>query len=73
MASDSFSSSAELDVYRTDVSEAVAKLGGLEIRSAELDEELKGAQDAIAECKRIIQIQNSSTKEGVFRLKGMFG
>jgi len=57
-------------VYRSDVSEAMAKLERLNIRSAELDEEQKDAQNAIAECERIIQIQNSSTKEEVFRLKG---
>lgn len=64
--------SAELDVYRADVSEAMAKLERLSIRSAELDEEQKEAQNAIAECERVIQIQNSSTKEEVFRLKGTF-
>ena len=59
-------------MYRTDVSEAMAKLERLNMRSAELDEEQKEAQAAIAECERVIQIQNSSTKEEVFRLKGMF-
>jgi hypothetical protein len=57
-------------VYRADVSEAMAKLERLNIRSAELDEEQKDARVAIAECERIIQIQNSSTREEVFRLKG---
>ena len=66
-----FSFSAELDVYRADVSEAMAKLERLSMRSAELDEEQKEVQNAIAECERSIQIQNSSTKEEVFRLKGI--
>ena len=57
-------------MYRADVSEAMVKLERLGIRSAELDEEQKEAQNAIAECERIIQIQDSSTKEEVFRLKG---
>lgn len=57
-------------MYRTDVSEAMAKLERLNIRSTELDEEQKEAQNAITECERIIQIQNGSTKEEVFRLKG---
>lgn len=48
----------------------MAKLERLNIRSAELDEEQKEAQNAITECERIIQIQDSSTKEEVFRLKG---
>jgi len=50
----------------------MAKLERLNIRSTELDEGQKEAQNAIAECERIIQIQNSSTKEEVFRLKGTF-
>ena len=50
----------------------MAKLERLNMRSAELDEELKETEDAIAECERVIQIQNSSTKEEVFRLKGTF-
>jgi len=58
-------------VYRADVSEAMAKLERLNIRSEELDEEQKEARDAIAECERIIQIQNNSTKEEVLRLKGV--
>ena len=62
--------SVEVDGYRTDVSEALAKLERLNMRSSELDEEQKEAQNDIAECERIIQIQNSSTKEEVFRLKG---
>ena len=57
-------------MYRADVSEAMAKLERLNMRSAELDEEQEEARNAIAECERIIQIQNSSTKEEVFRLKG---
>ena len=48
----------------------MAKLERLNIRSAELDEEQQEAQNAIKECERIIQVQNSSTKEEVFRLKG---
>ena len=63
--------STELDAYRADVSEAMAKLERLNMRSTELDEDQKEAQGAIAECERIIQIQNNSTKEEVFRLKGM--
>lgn len=57
-------------MYRADVSEAMAKLERLNMRSAELDEELKETQNAIAECERAIQTQNNSTKEEVFRLKG---
>lgn len=56
-------------MYRTDVSEAMAELERLNIRSAELDEELKEAQGAIEECERVIQVQNNSTKEEVLRLK----
>ena len=56
-------------MYRTDVSEAMAELERLNIRSAELDEELEEAQGAIGECERVIQIQNNSTKEEVLRLK----
>lgn len=56
-------------MYRTDVSEAMAELERLNIRSAELDEELKEAEGAIEECERVIQIQNNSTKEEVLRLK----
>lgn len=48
----------------------MAKLERLNMRSAELDEDLKEAQDGITECEKIIQIQNNSTKEEVFRLKG---
>ena len=59
-----------LDGYRADASEAMAKLERLSIRSAEFEEELKETENSIAECERIIQIQNSSTKEEVFRLKG---
>lgn len=40
------------------------------MRSAELDRELEEAGNDIAECERVIQIQNNSTKEEVFRLKG---
>lgn len=58
-------------MYRADVSEAMAKLERLNMRSTELDEGQKEAQDDIVECERIIQIQDSSTKEEVFRLKGM--
>ena len=64
------SSSAELDVFRADVSESMAKFERLNMRSAELDKEQMDAQNAIAECERILQIQNNSTKEEVFRLKG---
>lgn len=63
--------SAELHVYRTDVSEAMAKLDRLNARSAELDEEQEEVQNAMAKCEKIIQIQNNSTKEEFFRLKGM--
>jgi hypothetical protein len=49
----------------------MAKLERLNMRSAEFEEELKETEISIAECERIIQIQNSSTKEEVFRLKGM--
>jgi hypothetical protein len=48
----------------------MATLERLNMRSAELDEELKETQNAITECERFIQIQNNSTKEEVFRLKG---
>lgn len=48
-------------------------LEGLNRVSAELDEKLEEAQNAIAECERVIQLQNNSTKEEVFRLKGASG
>lgn len=54
------------------MSEAMAKLERLNMRSAELDEELEETENAISECEKAINSQNNSTKEEVLRLKSTF-
>ena len=62
--------SSELEVYRADVSEAKAKLAGLEEKSAEIESQKQEAINAISQAERVIHIQKESTSAEVFRLKG---
>ncbi|KAH9949433.1 Spc7 kinetochore protein-domain-containing protein [Amylocystis lapponica] len=59
----------ELDTFRTDVSEARAKLDRLEEKLADIDSEKRETSSAISHAQHIIHIQKESTSAEVFRLK----
>ncbi|KAL4246771.1 hypothetical protein ABKN59_009315 [Abortiporus biennis] len=59
----------ELEAYRSDVSEAKAKLDRLREKYTEIEQQRQEASTAIAQAEHTIHIQKESTSVEVFRLK----
>ncbi|KAI0080046.1 hypothetical protein K474DRAFT_1689475 [Panus rudis PR-1116 ss-1] len=59
----------ELEAFRTDVSEAKAKLERLEEKMAEIESQKNEANAVIAQTQHLIHVQKESTSSEVFRLK----
>lgn len=62
----------ELDVYRNDIADGKTKLSRLEETLEDLEYQERDAKTAITTAQRQMDIQKTSTRAEVFRLRGVF-
>lgn len=60
----------ELDIYRSNITDSNAKLVRLEETLEDLEDQAREAKTAITTAQRQMDIQKTSTRAEVFRLRG---